>query len=64
MEQAPVLFACNHATDVGDGDFVDVILQYDESITMIRKGFGSGRDLVEKRSMHLPGWAEDNHKNC
>jgi hypothetical protein len=45
-----------------DGDFVDVILQYDESLMMMRKGFGSGRDLIEERSLHLPGRAEDNHK--
>jgi hypothetical protein len=46
-----------------DGDFVDVIPQYDESLMTMRKGFESGRDLVEERSLRLPGWAEDNHKN-
>jgi hypothetical protein len=45
-----------------DVDFVDVILQYDESLKAMRKGFESGRDLVEERSLHLPGWLEDNHK--
>jgi len=38
-----------------DGDFVDVILQCVESLMMMRKGFGSGRDPVEERSLHLPG---------
>jgi hypothetical protein len=45
-----------------DGDFVDVILQYDESLKMVRKGFGSGHDLVEEWSLHLPGRAEENNK--